>query len=77
MKRAAVLWLVLAGMAVPSLAVKRVSISQLEQMVAMLHGKQDAEVAFRIADVELTERLSAARVEQLKTSVPGERSRKL
>ena len=74
MKRAAVLALVLAAMAVPSPAVKKISVAQLEQMVATLHGKKDSDAAFRIADVELTERLSKARMVTLIAAVSGDRS---
>ena len=56
------LLLLLVGIAFPALAAKRVTVEQLEQLLAAAHGKPDAEVARQLSDLELTERLSSARL---------------
>jgi hypothetical protein len=65
----------LAVFVMPSAATGQETVAQLEQAVAAAHGKPDKEIAERIAGFELTERLSAARLELLKACLPGERSR--
>jgi VWFA-related protein len=74
MRRSALLFL-LATVAAPLFAARSVSIAQLEQQLAAQHGKPDADTAWQIADMQLTERLSAARLAQLQSQVPGEKSR--
>lgn len=64
----------LAGLALPALAANRVTVSQLEQVLAAASGKPDADAARQIAGLELTERLSSARLEQLRANLPGEKS---
>ncbi len=75
MRRSILILLVAAAAVPPSQAARRVTLAQLEQMVSTLHGKPDSEVAFRIADEELTERLSPARIARLSAALPGEKSR--
>ena len=55
----------------PALASKRVTVSQLEEVLAAVSGKPDAEVAQQISDLELTERLSATTLARLGTNSPG------
>jgi VWFA-related protein len=69
------LCLILAGIALPALAANRVTVKQLEQALATTTAKSDADVARQLSALELTERLSTARLEQLKAGLPGERSR--
>ena len=54
--------LLLVAMTRPALASKRVTVSQLEEVLAAVSGKPDAEVAQQISDLELTERLSAEKL---------------
>src|ERR1700686_4353039 len=75
MKLVSLLLLVLTATAIPSLAVKRVSVAQLEQMLASAHGKPDTDLAYQIGDLRLTERLSAVRIARLNAALPGEKSR--
>jgi hypothetical protein len=75
MKRTIYLLLVLSGIVVPCPAVKRVTAAQLEQLVTSLHGKPDADLAYQIGDLELTERLSAKPIGRLEAILPGEKSR--
>jgi VWFA-related protein len=55
--------------------VQRIPVEELEHMVARGHGKLDAEVARELAGIELTERLSTARLAQLRADLPGDKSR--
>jgi VWFA-related protein len=73
MRRWAVLF-ILAGLALPALATKRVTVAQLEQELAADHGRSDDEVARRLSDLELSERLSAARFVSMESSLSGERA---
>jgi hypothetical protein len=75
MKRIAVVLLVLAALAVPLRAVRQISVAQLEQMLATTHGKQDADLAYQIGDLQLTERLSPVRIARLAAALPGDKSR--
>jgi VWFA-related protein len=69
------LLLLLAGIAFPAFAAKRVTVEQLEQVLAAAHGKSDAEVARQLSDLELTERLSAVRLSRWKADLPGTETR--
>ena len=73
MRRLAVL-ILFAGMTLPASASKRITIAELEQALTAARGKPDAEVAQQISDLELTERLSAEKVSQLKAGLPGEKA---
>ncbi|MDR5729092.1 MAG: VWA domain-containing protein [Terriglobia bacterium] len=73
--RKVALFLILAAMALPALADRRVTVDQLEQTLATLHGKQDAEAAWQISNLDLSERLSAARLKRLLDGLPGDKSR--
>lgn len=50
---------------------KQVTVEQLEQAVAVDKGKPDADLALELAAMELTERLSAARLARLDAEAPG------
>jgi VWFA-related protein len=67
--------LLLAGSALSCLAARHLSVEQLEQLVAGAHGKSDANVAQLLSEVELTERLSAAKHLHLESDLPGPESR--
>jgi len=60
---------------VPAGNFQPVTIEQLEQALAARHSKRDKEVAQRLGNLQLTERLSMARLERLKAGLPGEKSR--
>ena len=74
MRRLAVM-IVLAGMALPALAARQMTVEELAQAVAPLKGKRDADAAWQLAGMQLSERLSTARAEQLEKEMPGEKSR--
>jgi VWFA-related protein len=75
MRKLAILVFV-AGIALPAFSAKRVTVEQLEKVLAAAHGKADAKVAQQLSDLELTERLSAARLSHAEPELPGPDSRR-
>jgi hypothetical protein len=73
--RSLALFLLLAGITAWAFEAKRVTVAQLEQEVTALDGKPDATAARQLADLQLTERLSAAKFAQLLTAIPGSMAR--
>jgi VWFA-related protein len=73
MRKLAFLFL-LAGLVIPASATTRVTVAQLEQALAATQGKQDADVARQIGDLELTERLSPLRLSRWRAGLPGDKS---
>ena len=71
------LCLLLASLALNAFAARRVNVEQLERVLATALGKPDAEVAKRLADLELTERLNSARLQSLSARFPGEKSQQV
>ena len=69
------LLLILAASALPLPAVTRVTVLQLEQEVASFHARADKAAADHLAELELTQRLTKARCQQLNAALPGEKSR--
>src|SRR5271163_233527 len=75
MRKLAVLLLLIAGG--PScLALRDVTVEQLEQQLADANSKPDMKVAQQLSELELTERLSAARLSRLESKLPGPQSRR-
>jgi len=69
----------LAGLALPAFAAKdatvaKVTVAQLEQALATAHDQPDAEVARQLSGMELTERLSTAKLTHLKANLPGSKA---
>jgi hypothetical protein len=69
----------LAGLALPAFAAKdatvaKVTVAQLEKALATAHDRPDAEVAQQISGMELTERLSTAKLTHLKANLPGSKA---
>jgi VWFA-related protein len=69
------LLLLLAGMALPAFAARRVTVEQLQQVLASAPGKPDEEMARQLTDLQLTERASSARLSQWKAELPGPKAR--
>jgi hypothetical protein len=69
--------LLMAGMTWPAMAVKSLSIEQLEQLLAAQQGKADAHVAQQLADVDLIERVSPDRLAKWEKSFPGPKTREM
>jgi hypothetical protein len=74
MRRLALL-LLIAGIALSAVAAKRVTVEQLEQVLAASHGRPDAKVAQQLSNLELTERLNEGRVARWEADLPGPESR--
>lgn len=70
------LLLLFTGMVLPAFAARRVTVEQLEQVLVAAHAKSDAKVAQQLSDLELTERLSAARLARWEVKLPGSESRR-
>jgi hypothetical protein len=75
--RRAVLCLIFFCLAAPVFAVRPVTVSQLEQRLAALKSKPDADAALAIGALQLTERLSGTRLTELERELPGEQSRQV
>ncbi|HKN20639.1 MAG TPA: hypothetical protein VJX73_04440 [Terracidiphilus sp.] len=63
--------LLLAISAWPAMAAKSVTVGQLEQLLDTLRGKSDGKVAQELSDLELTERVSPARLAHWEKDFPG------
>jgi hypothetical protein len=65
-----------ALLAIPCYAAKRITVKELEQTLASSQAahQADASVARQLSAMELTERLSTARLERLKAGLPGVKS---
>ncbi len=74
MRRLALLCFLL-GIALPALAVKRVTVEQLQQIVAGMHGKRDDEAARQLSNLELVERLSGDKLALWQADLPGPEAR--
>ena len=74
MRKFALVFLI-ASLVPPASAAKHVTVDQLEQSVAAVHSRPDADAARQLADLELTERLSSAALAHLQVELPGEGSR--
>jgi VWFA-related protein len=73
--RKCLLCLILAGFALPVFAANRVTVEQLQQLLAAAKAKPDADLAKQLSGLELTERLSSASLARLQATLPGENSR--
>ena len=69
------LCIILAGFALPAGAANRVTVEQLQQLLAAANAKPDAELAQQLSGLELSERLSSASLSHLRAALPGESSR--
>ena len=68
------LLMVPAGSSAPAFASNRVTVEQVEKILSSARSKPDADVAKELAGLELTERLGSARLRQLRSNFPGEKS---
>ena len=67
--------LVAFGTARPAMAAQSLSIEKMEQLLVTLQGKADGKVAAELDDVQLTERVSAARLARWDAEFPGKHTR--
>jgi hypothetical protein len=73
--RAIALFICLAVAAISGFAQSRVTVEQLEQRLAAEHGRSDKDLAHRLQNLQLTQRLGVARLEKLEAALPGPESR--
>ena len=69
------LLLILVGMSLSAFAARRVTVEQLQQVLASAPAKPDEEVARQLSGLQLTERASSARLTQWKAELPGPKAR--
>jgi VWFA-related protein len=69
------LYVILAGIALPASAATRITVDQLQNLLAAARTKSDVDLARQISGLELTERLNAAASARLEASLPGASSR--
>lgn len=70
--------LLIAGLPVPSLAASQaqgVTVAQLDQFMAGVHGQSDSKVARQLDEMVLTERVGPAQLARWQANLPGSRSR--
>jgi VWFA-related protein len=67
--------LALFGIACPVFAAKQVTVAEFEQAIKQIQGKPDADAAWQIANLQLTERLSTEEFNSLESSFHGDLSR--
>ncbi len=75
MKRV-ILFCLLGQLSIPVFAADRVTVDQLSSRVTASRGERDAKIAGRLAAMELTERLNAAKLAALESALPGPESRR-
>lgn len=75
MSRFVIILLFFAQFAEISFAARRVTIAQLNQIVTSAQGKRDGKIAERLLGLELSERLSAAKLAAMQSALPGPESR--
>jgi VWFA-related protein len=74
MMRKFAFFILLAGIPLPAFAANQINVAQLEQILAAAQGRSHADLAERLAGLELTDRLTSARLAQLRTGLSGEKS---
>lgn len=64
------------ALASPAPAAKRLTVDQLQQVLAASRNKPDVELAWQIAGLEMAQRISDARLTALSQDLPGDQSRR-
>jgi VWFA-related protein len=67
---------ILLGIVLPANAAQRVSVEQLERILAEAQNTPDNELAAKLSDLRLTERLTSARLARWKASLAGQKSQR-
>ena len=73
--RTFVLMLAIAGTTALAFSARRVTVDQLDHLLAAGQGKPDREIARQLSDLELTERLSTTALSHCDAALPGPESR--
>jgi len=69
------LLLALAGFTLPAFAAKSLTVAEFKQALKEIQTKPDADAAWQIANLQLTERLSAEEARALEGALPGDLSK--
>ncbi len=59
----------------PARAGEKTTVERLERLIADAHGKRDQDLAKKLGEMELSERLSSPRLVKIQAELPGEKSR--
>jgi hypothetical protein len=73
--RSLLLLFLVFGLAFPAFAAKRVSVEELQQLLAAAHGKRDGQIAGSLSQLELTQRLNSVTLSRWLSQLPGHKSR--
>ncbi|HUB53260.1 MAG TPA: VWA domain-containing protein [Terracidiphilus sp.] len=76
MSRTLLLYAIALTLAASAAASERVSVAQLENILANATSKPDSQVATRLSGLQLTERFSSARLDHWEATLPGIRSQR-
>jgi VWFA-related protein len=76
MSRTLLLYAIALTLAASAAAAERVSVAQLEGILANATGKPDNQLATRLSGLQLTERFSSARLDHWEATLPGLRSQR-
>jgi VWFA-related protein len=76
MRRICALFAVALAMALPGVSAQRVTVDQLERILSDAQGIPDNDLAEKLSDLRLTERLSLARLTRWQASINGKRSQR-
>jgi VWFA-related protein len=74
MRKIAILLFLVIG-ALPCVAARSITVDQLEQLLIGAGARPDAKVAQQLSELQLTERLSTAKMARLDSELPGAQSR--
>lgn len=75
MIRTGLLLIALIGIASPVFAAKQVTVAEFKQAIKDIHGKTDADEAWQIANLQLSERLSTEGLRALESTLAGDLSK--
>jgi VWFA-related protein len=73
--RALAVLMTLVGFMLPAYGAKRVTVANLEQMLAAARNLPDGDLAKQLSDLELTERLNTVTFDRMESALAGEQSR--
>ena len=73
--RSVVLLIFLSVVTIPGYGLKQVTVEELAQRLAAERGRSDKDLTHQLEDLQLTQRLSWARLEKLEAGLPGPESR--
>ena len=76
MRRTCALFAIALAMTLPGLAAQRVTVEQLERILTEAQSTPDNDLAEKLSDLRLTERLTTARLSHWRAGMPGAKSQR-